>query len=273
MVLIPEGFYRIGVDGELLFNECRVFRSGCRSEWFTASNLIHPVILDAYYIDIYEVTAVSFATFLNTINLDDSSCMGEICVNLTDSNVELEAGIYTPLEGQEQHPVIGVTWYGASAFCAWHGGRLPTEAEWEVAASWDFVEEMQMIYPWGNEFDGTAVNSCDINCEENHAYRSVDDGFAVVAPVGSYENGKSPSGLYDMAGNVWEWTSDWFDQLYYFSAPEENPQGPTEGVEKIVRGGSWFDTGNFTAASIRFPAPPTATDNTIGFRCVMGLQP
>jgi LysM repeat protein len=99
------------------------------------------------------------------------------------------------------------------------------------------------------------------------------DGYATAAPVGSYEGGRSPSGAFDMAGNVWEWTNDWYDAGYYGQSPDANPAGAESGEDKVVRGGSWFDTGNFTAAAIRFPAPPVESGDSIGFRCVQDALP
>lgn len=110
------------------------------------------------------------------------------------------------------------------------------------------------------------VNTCDSSCQQPQANQDFDDGFPAEAPVASFENGRSPSGAYDMGGNVWEWVADWYDSEYY-RAENIIPGGPEAGEDKVVRGGSWFDTGNFTAGSLRFPSPPTNTDESIGFRC------
>ena len=100
---------------------------------------------------------------------------------------------------------MGVSWYEAEAYANWRGGRLPTEAEWEYAAR----GPNSLIYPWGNEFDGTKLNFCDTECTYDWRDASVDDGYEKTAPVGSYESGKSWVVAYDLAGNIWEWVADW----------------------------------------------------------------
>ena len=126
-------------------------------------------------------------------------------------------------------------------------------------------------YPWGDVFDGRLVNSCDLSCDEPQANATFDDGYPDAGPVASFPEGRSAFGLYDMAGNVWEWGSDWYDPGYYQLSAEANPTGPQDGKDKVVRGGSWFDTGNFTAVAIRFPSAPANADGTIGFRCAADL--
>jgi formylglycine-generating enzyme required for sulfatase activity len=155
-----------------------------------------------------------------------------------------------------------VDWNQAQAYCAWIGGRLPTEAEWEFAARGG-LEGKQ--YPWGDAFDGSLANFCDTNCEYSHADKSVNDGYAETAPVGSYmSNGY---GLYDMAGNVWEWVSDWYGSGYYGVSPVSNPTGPETGEYRVLRGGSWLFNAYYLRVAYRFYNDPSLRNDHIGFRC------
>ena len=248
----------MGADAALLLEECDLFREGCDVSWFSASEPIHLVQIDPYYLDVYEVTNEAFLEFLNELDDVEAGCDGQLCFDANDSQLEVDAeGLFTVDEAFFEHPVTGATWYGAAAFCEWRDSRLPTEAEWELAASWDSESSKKSLYPWGDEFDGSLLNYCDINCEETHAAADFDDGFAGTSPVGSYENGRSPAGVYDMAGNVWEWVNDWLGEDYYGQSPDSNPAGAEDGDGKVVRGGSWIDTGNF---SINFnPIPGTTS--------------
>ena len=135
----------------------------------------------------------------------------------------------------EDSPVVGVSWYEAEAFANWQSNesgmelRLPTEAEWEKAARGTDGR----IFPWGNDWDPTRVNYCDSNCDQSWKDAAGDDGYAFTAPVGSYPDGVSPYGALDMAGNVWEWTADRYDDGYYADGPDRNPTGPETGVARV----------------------------------------
>ncbi|MFL7839749.1 MAG: SUMF1/EgtB/PvdO family nonheme iron enzyme [Candidatus Promineifilaceae bacterium] len=268
MVSISGTTFEMGESAEVMLDECDLFRTGCELSWFSASQPIHTVELDPFSIDLYEVTNKAFLEFINELDSIQGGCDGEDCVGLDDSQIRLDgADLYTVDEELMDHPVAGVTWYGANAFCEWRDARLPTEAEWELAAGWNFDSAEKHHYPWGDEFDGNITNFCDVNCKEQQANPDYDDGYATTAPVGSYEDGRSSAGLYDVAGNLWEWVSDWYDTEYYENSPGVNPTGPATGDNKVVRGGSWFDTGNFTSTIVRFPAPPEESGDSIGFRC------
>ncbi len=266
MVLISGGYFQMGATAESLVQECSLFREGCAPEWFAGSEPVHPVLLGRYYIDAHEITNEAYAGFMNDIG-DGNSCLEHDCLEVTQSEIQVQDGIYTVADDAAQNPVAGVSWYGAAAYCEWRDARLPTEAEWEKAAAWDESGAVARRYPWGDEFDGSRANFCDASCAEPQAHTDLDDGFPIVAPVMSFTAGRSAFGTYDMAGNVWEWVVDWFDTNYYAQSPDADPPGPESGEDKVVRGGSWFDTGNFTAAAIRFPSNPENADRTIGFRC------
>ena len=268
MILIPGGFSQMGAAADDLAAECALFREGCQSDWFRASEPAHSVLLSRYYIDAHEVTNEAFIEFLNQT---DNDCGGQSCLSPEQSQLTSESGTWQFPEELAAHPVTGVTWYGAAAFCLWREARLPTEAEWEKAAAWDADGAVARRYPWGDAFDGQALNFCDAACDEPQADADHNDTFAGTAPVASFPGGRSAYGLYDMAGNVWEWVGDWYDPAYYEVSAAANPTGPETREERTVRGGSWFDTGNFTASAIRFPSSPDNSDKTIGFRCAADL--
>jgi serine/threonine-protein kinase len=144
---------------------------------------------------------------------------------------------------------------------------LPTEAEWEYAAKGD----TGLIYPWGNTFDGSQVNFCDVNCDESWSDKTIDNGHQESAPVGSFPGGTSWVGALDMAGNVWEWTWDWCEA--YPSGPLVNPSGPDNGICKIIRGGAWASPPDGIRTTYRLIGSaeigPTIRHPNIGFRCVL----
>jgi formylglycine-generating enzyme required for sulfatase activity len=156
----------------------------------------------------------------------------------------------------KQLPVM-VSWYEAADYAKWANAALPTEAQWEKAARGTDGRE----YPWGNTWEPDKCVSLEMTWEKTHS------GFL---PVGSLPSDASPCGALDMAGNVWEWTADWYDYEYYKSAPDKNPTGPATGTYKAVRGGCAFWDERFSRTAARFIQPPQARDWTpIGFRCVV----
>ncbi len=269
MVYVPGGTFSMGYEAEPLLNECAQFREGCLEAWFEASAPQHEVTLDPFYIDAFEVTSNAYLEFLNTVGTHEGFCFNQDCLDLDFTRSRLEDGEYTVTESFGLNPVLGVSWFGAAAYCQWRGARLPTEAEWEMAATWDPDTEVKTLYPWGDEFDGQVVSFCDASCQEPQANPDFDDGHVIEAPTGIFPAGRSPVGAYEMGGNVWEWVADWFSPTYYQESESENPRGPSSGEERVVRGGSWFDTGNFTSGVLRFAADPAGFSNTIGFRCAL----
>lgn len=213
-----------------------------------------PIELDAYFIDETEVTVAQYAE----------------CVDAGECRQPLSIGEnYYGDPNFDDYPVIFVNWFDAQAFCEWRGARLPSEAEWEKAATYNPAASGRFVYPWGDVFDGTALNFCDVNCTSSERDVTVDDGYRFSAPVGTYGNGRSPIGAYDMAGNVMEWVSDWYDFSYYREGPDTNPMGPTEGEFKSFRGGSWLSSADEVISAARANFDPLVNQSNLGFRCAM----
>jgi formylglycine-generating enzyme required for sulfatase activity len=218
MILIPAGDFVMGSDNNQ-----------------AAASPAHLVYLDDYYIDKFEVT--------NEMYLECIQAGG--CTSGGSSRIYNDTWI--------GHPVMDVTWYESQDYCAWRGGRLPTEAEWEKAAR----GTDERIFPWGDE---------PVTCE---LARFGECGWFTV-PVGQHPDGVSPYGVHDMAGNAWEWTQDWYDQDYYNYSPAENPTGPEEDTGwKSTRGGAWFYQGGLMTSIWRNHAPPSVAYSYLGFRCVI----
>lgn len=222
------------------------------------------VALDGFWMGRIEVTNAMYAQFLNERGNQEEEGVTWLEVDSSDALVEEQTDGFVPRVGFADHPVVAVSWYGARAYCQWVGGQLPTEAQWEYGAR----GENGRIYPWGDSFDDTRANYCDSNCNLDWSDSGGDDGYARTAPVGSFSpEGDSPFGLADMAGNVWEWTADWYDADYYENGLTNNPIGPPSGDQKVLRGGSWNSIDNLVRAAYRSNPVPTFRDNDVGFRC------
>jgi formylglycine-generating enzyme required for sulfatase activity len=255
MVLIPAGEFQMGSN------------DGSSDE-----KPVHKVYTDAFYMDRCEVTNAQYAKFLSKYGKATDQSRHKLLDVGKNSLIERVGDTYVPEAGYENHPAIVVSWYGASVYAQYYGKRLPTEAEWEKAARGGLVGKK---YPWGDaEPDGTQCNFADSSAygkwlDSKWSDKGVDDGFKFTAPVGSYPpNGY---GLYDMAGNVWEWCADWSG--WYSGSPEKNPTGPTSGTCRVLRGGSWNNTPTHIRVAYRYSRDPERTTVYIGFRCARNAIP
>ena len=236
----------------------------------------HSVYLDSFWMYISEVTNAQFQKFVqDTGYRTTAEQRGGSYVYIAGGWVEVDGASWTSpsgpgstIDGRGSHPVIQMSWFDASAYCEWAGGHLPTEAEWEKAARGLDGKK----YPWGdtNTVRGYA-NFCDKDCPFESADLDWNDGYAFTAPVGSYPSGSSPFGLLDMAGNAWEMVQDWYDENYYNQSPVKNPQGPTTGTRRVLRGGSWGNGEGPLRTSFRYWYDPENAFSFYGFRCSHSL--
>jgi formylglycine-generating enzyme required for sulfatase activity len=203
----------------------------------------HQLYLKPYFIDLKEVTQGEYERFAKMTRRPKAR------IEVFEDD---PAKLLKP-----ELPAIAVTWSDAEAYCKWAGKRLPSEAEWEKAAR----GEGKRRYPWGDEFLPGYANI------DGH-----EDGFRYLAPPGSFEAGRSPYGLYDMAGNVGEWVADSYEENFYQKSPYRDPKGPEQGEQKVIRGGSWRETKKNVRPSKRFQAKPWRHDITVGFRCAKDVE-
>jgi formylglycine-generating enzyme required for sulfatase activity len=228
----------------------------------------HQVYIDAFWIDKYEVTNTQFATFLNEQGNQKQNGVDWLG---SASLIEEMNNKFQPKNGYANHPVIGISWEGAKSYAEWVGGRLPTEAEWEYAAR----GPNENIYPWGNIFDNTRLNFCDVSCSNDYGAAEYDDGFEHTAPVGTFPNGASWCGALDMAGNVWEWVEDSYDEEFYSTYPTDKSKNSTSGTNRVARGGSYLNFQQNVRCTTRFSGfvyigtLPVSVQWISGFRIVM----
>ncbi len=235
---------------------------------------VHKVSVKSFWMDSKEVSVAEFAEFIKATNYKtEAEKFGWSGV------FDLETGEWTRSDGanwrnpdgngslpKPNEPVTQISWNDANEFAKWAGKRLPTEAEWEYAARGGLE---QNTYAWGNDLRPGGKPVANWWQGKFPEKNTVEDGFLKRAPVGSFApNG---FGLFDMSGNVWEWTADWYDENYYANSPKENPKGAENGEVKSIRGGSWMCAENFCSnyrVAGRSRATPDTGLNNLGFRCV-----
>jgi formylglycine-generating enzyme required for sulfatase activity len=235
----------------------------------------HRVEISAFYMDVHEVTNERFALFLNTRGFSEEeeksrkTREGWVVIRsdlerkerrtMWPTEIIYENGEYFAFDGFESYPVTAVNWEAANEYCAWAGKRLPTEAEWEKAARGGLEEKR---FPWGDELPTGGVAF-------NRLWR---DNF--TPPPSELVNSYLPNGygLFNMAGNVWEWVSDWFHPSYYHESPKKNPRGPETGEFKVLKGGSWISDPSDLRVAARNFNPPFIADAGMGFRCAVDAE-
>jgi len=255
MVRIPAGEFVMGVSAEVGLAECKKLRNKseeCQRDWFTNEEPEHTVYLNEYYIDKYETTNAQYAACVKA---------GKCSEPHEKSSTNTVADYYGNAK-YANYPVIKIDWTQAKSYCEFAGKRLPTEAEWAKAARGTDKRN----YPWGNEFDGTKLNFCDQNCSFDWANKSYDDGYTDTSPVGSYELGQSVYGVYDMGGNVWEWTSSDYKGYPYIA--NDGREKLLSNNSKVLRSGSWYDYGYLSRVSFRIGIVTSLWHYSIGSRCV-----
>ena len=280
MVLIPAGSFLMGRENREGWSPMAA------PEMFNDELPLHEVYVDAFYIDKYEVTNRQFKKFIDATGyVTDAERNGgasEVMVPASQAETPIQgtdigwkwmagASWRTPggpgsnIEDRMDHPVVHVTWNDANAYARWAGKRMPTEAEWEKAARGGTVTN----WFWGDDLDGSGKYA-NIYGEHRLDYQypeGVYDGFNMTAPVGSLQ--PNQYGLYDTAGNVFEWTADWYQYDYFNNSPRDNPKGPTNGTEKVIKGGSWYLCECYIRPANRQPREPNDRNHGLGFRLAL----
>ncbi len=220
-----------------------------------------PVRLAEYRISATEVTVAQYTAFLNAV-ADTGRHYHPEMGDPSTCGIKRAGGRYTVAAGRENYPVVYVNWYDAAAYAAWAGMRLPTEAEWEKAARGTDGR----LFPWGDLL-------LPENCNHGRPTKDGDfpdpsDGFVHTAPVSAFPAGKTPLGVAGMAGNVWEWTADWYVPDGYKRNSVVDPHGPERGTRKVARGGSFRSWGPALSPVYRGKFTPETIADDLGFRCV-----
>lgn len=230
MAIIPEGTYTRGSN------------HGGRDEMPK-----HAIHMHSFALDTHPVSNEQFVRFLEAMGGEKDHNNNDI-IRLRESRIKRFGGKLNIESGYAKHPVVGVTWYGAVAYSKWVGKRLPTEAEWEIAA---YGGHEELMYPTGSEIERTQSN-----------FFSSDTTPVMSYPPNNY-------GLYDMAGNVYEWCQDWYDYHFYDLSVQEpdNPKGPLQGVYRVLRGGCWKSSKEDLRCAHRHRNNPGVMNGTYGFRC------
>ncbi len=246
MVLVPAGEFIMGSTADAAFAEClKQNPDDCARNLLIDEEPPHQVYLESFYMDKYEVTNAAYGRCVDA----------GVCIPPKSSTSHTHTTYYGNSEFDE-YPVIYVDWNMAKTYCEWRDSDLPTEAQWEKAAR----GMDDRMYPWGE----------GIGCDKANYNNCKGD----TTKVGSYLDGVSPFGLYDMAGNVREWVNDWYDANYYQNSPPSDPLGPISGQYRVLRGGSWNGPDYYALSAYRYyGGAPGLIYNYVGFRCAKDAIP
>jgi formylglycine-generating enzyme required for sulfatase activity len=244
MVYVPAGTFDMGSSDYEIDREIQLcsLDGHCERSSFESEQPVHTVHLDAFWVDRNEVTNAQY----------------QLCVAARECSAPTETGSntrdsYFGNEQYDDYPVIYVSWDQAANYCKWIGGRLPTEAEWEYAAR----GPQRVIFPWGNGRPDNTLSNYNGNVGD-------------TTEVGTYQAGASWCGALDMAGNVWEWVSDWFSYDYYMRSPPRNPRGSVSGEVHGLRGGAWTSNQHRVRTAQRdYYTDEWSPLHLVGFRCVV----
>ncbi|MBL7802271.1 MAG: formylglycine-generating enzyme family protein [Saprospiraceae bacterium] len=238
---------------------------------------VHNVTISSFHLGKYEITNAQFCAFLNEKGNQTEG--GVEWIDLSGTYDDEKCRIYAEgtgfkvRSGYENYPVIFVSWYGATAYCAWLSAktgkkyRLPTEAEWEYAAG---NGAKHTTYSWGSVSPSGVQggNVADETAKKRYSswaiFDGYSDGYVYTAPVGKFN--PNDFGLYDMSGNVWEWCADWYGSDYYASSPSSNPKGPDSGTYRVCRGGGWDSVPSGARGASRNRYGPNTRYLSLGFR-------
>lgn len=252
MILIPAGEFIMGStseDVDTAVSICRQSGNTCPRSYFTNEMPQRIVYLSNFYIDATEITNDQYRACV-----DADACPAPSDSGAPDARFQVNN--YYNSSRYRDYPVVRIRWEDARTYCQWVGERLPTEAEWEKAARGTDGR----LFPWGNGFDNGKANTQD-------------GGSDTLKSVGSYPDGRSPYGVYDMAGNVWEYVADWYSDTYYHDAQNDDPLGPSSGADHVLRGGSYSDFKEYARVTNRgTPHSGSIRSGFRGFRCVRPVE-
>lgn len=276
LCLVPAGEFPMGIEEEEAQRWQEEF--GGELAWYLDASPQHTVRVDSFYMGRTPVTNAQYARFVGETGHR---------VPYADPREHSWAKPYnwdmsrkTPPPGQEEHPVVLVSWEDAVAYCGWASLQLPAEAEWEKAASWDAAAGQKRVYPWGDKWDSRKCNSAERLARRElrtfedwkrwwddwHELEPVKRNWDTTTPVGTYSPaGDSPCGCADMACNIWEWCAEWY-QGYRGTSSQRDEFGETH---RVVRGGSWGCPRIRARCASRSGNLPDLRLNSRGFRCCL----
>uniref|UniRef100_A0A8C0QDT9 Sulfatase modifying factor 1 n=2 Tax=Canis lupus familiaris TaxID=9615 RepID=A0A8C0QDT9_CANLF len=256
MVLIPAGVFTMGTDDPQIKQD--------------GEAPARRVSIDAFYMDAYEVSNADFEKFVNSTGYLTEVAAAPWWLPVKGANWRHPEGPDSTTLHRPDHPVLHVSWNDAVAYCTWAGKRLPTEAEWEYSCRGGLQNR---LFPWGNKLQPKGQHYANIWQGEFPVTNTGEDGFRGTAPVDAFPpNGY---GLYNIVGNVWEWTSDWWT-VHHSVEKTHNPKGPPSGKDRVKKGGSYMCHKSYCyryRCAARSQNTPDSSASNLGFRCAADRQP